>query len=242
MSAVRFVRRDRSTCGMRYGGTAPLRTPSLASAISWAASWPRCSCATDNHLLRDNTGLHLTPTPREADFPPYRLSSVNLRHGISVRSDGTTIWQPDGIAPVRAVNMSSATNSGTAATAYSQRKDLFLLITVTGAVHAECSQPLHAIVSSGRDHKCNTDWQVRPRGWHLWEKHLVVDGRPVPGGIFDFALYFFHNVKAAKAAGTGPYFYLPKMQSHLEARLWNDVFLDAQARGLWCSAMITENL
>ena len=73
-------------------------------------------------------------------------------------------------------------------------------------------------------------WQVRPRGWHLWEKHLLVDGRPVPAGIFDFALYFFHNVKAAKAANTGPYFYLPKMQSHLEARLWNDVFLDAQAR------------
>ncbi len=70
--------------------------------------------------------------------------------------------------------------------------------------------------------------QVRPRGWHLWEKHLHVDGRPVPGGLFDFALYFFHNAKAAKAAGTGPYFYLPKMQSHLEARLWNDVFLDAQ--------------
>ncbi len=73
--------------------------------------------------------------------------------------------------------------------------------------------------------------QVRPRGWHLWEKHLYVDGRPVPGGLFDFALYFFHNAKAAKAAGTGPYFYLPKMQSHLEARLWNDVFLDAQV--LW---------
>ena len=69
---------------------------------------------------------------------------------------------------------------------------------------------------------------MRPRGWHLFEKHLVVDGRPVPGGIFDFALYFFHNVKELLARGSGPYFYLPKMQSHLEARLWNDVFLDAQ--------------
>ena len=75
---------------------------------------------------------------------------------------------------------------------------------------------------------CMWALQVRPRGWHLWEKHLYVDGRPVPGGLFDFALYFFHNARAAKAAGTGPYFYLPKMQSHLEARLWNDVFLDAQ--------------
>lgn len=72
--------------------------------------------------------------------------------------------------------------------------------------------------------------QVRPRGWHLWEKHLVVDGRPVPGGIFDFALYFFHNAATLLAGGSGPYFYLPKMQSHLEARLWNDVFLDAQVR------------
>ena len=72
--------------------------------------------------------------------------------------------------------------------------------------------------------------QVRPRGWHLWEKHLLVDGRPVPGGIFDFALYFFHNAGALREAGSGPYFYLPKMQSHLEARLWNDVFLDAQVR------------
>lgn len=64
----------------------------------------------------------------------------------------------------------------------------------------------------------------------MFEKHLVVDGRPVPGGIFDFALYFFHNVKELLARGSGPYFYLPKMQSHLEARLWNDVFLDAQVR------------
>ena len=59
---------------------------------------------------------------------------------------------------------------------------------------------------------------------------MVVDGRPVPGGIFDFALYFFHNAAELLARGSGPYFYLPKMQSHLEARLWNDVFLDAQVR------------
>lgn len=70
---------------------------------------------------------------------------------------------------------------------------------------------------------------VRPRGWHLYEKHVTVDGAPVPGGLFDFGLYFFHNAKALLARGTGPYFYLPKMESHLEARLWNDVFLHAQA-------------
>jgi len=70
---------------------------------------------------------------------------------------------------------------------------------------------------------------VRPRGWHLVEKHLVVDGRAVPAALFDFGLYFFHNARPLLAQGTGPYVYLPKLQGHLEARLWNDVFLYAQA-------------
>ena len=69
---------------------------------------------------------------------------------------------------------------------------------------------------------------VRPRGWHLDEKHFLIDGRPISGSLFDFGLYFFHNAKALMAKGTGPYFYLPKMESHLEARLWNDVFHFAQ--------------
>jgi len=69
---------------------------------------------------------------------------------------------------------------------------------------------------------------VRPRGWHLNEKHVLIDGKPVSGGIFDFALFFFHNVKQLLANGTGPYFYLPKLESHLEARLWNDIFVMAQ--------------
>jgi malate synthase len=69
---------------------------------------------------------------------------------------------------------------------------------------------------------------VRPRGWHLNEKHVLVDGAPVSGSFFDFGLYFFHNMKELLARGTGPYFYLPKMESHLEARLWNDVFRFAQ--------------
>jgi len=69
---------------------------------------------------------------------------------------------------------------------------------------------------------------VRPRGWHLNEKHVAVDGQVVSGSLFDFALYFFHNAKELLARGSGPYFYLPKMESHLEARLWNDVFLLAQ--------------
>ncbi len=68
----------------------------------------------------------------------------------------------------------------------------------------------------------------RPRGWHLDEKHVLLDGKPVSGGIFDFALYFFHNAKELLARGSGPYFYLPKMESHLEVRLWNDIFVAAQ--------------
>ena len=69
---------------------------------------------------------------------------------------------------------------------------------------------------------------ARPRGWHLVEKHMTVDGEHVPGGLFDFGLYFFHNARELLERGHGPYFYLPKMESHLEARLWNDVFQMAQ--------------
>jgi malate synthase len=69
---------------------------------------------------------------------------------------------------------------------------------------------------------------VRPRGWHLPEKHVIVDGKPMSGSLFDFGLFFWHNAKELLARGTGPYFYLPKMESHLEARLWNDVFLHSQ--------------
>ncbi len=69
---------------------------------------------------------------------------------------------------------------------------------------------------------------VRPRGWHLVEKHVVVDGDPVSASLFDFGLFFFHNAAQLVAQGTGPYFYLPKLESHLEARVWNDVFNLAQ--------------
>jgi malate synthase len=71
---------------------------------------------------------------------------------------------------------------------------------------------------------------VRPRGWHLNERHYLVDGKPISGSLFDFGLYLFHNGKSLMKKGTGPYFYLPKMESHLEARLWNDVFVFAQDR------------
>ena len=75
--------------------------------------------------------------------------------------------------------------------------------------------------------KCATLF-VRPRGWHLLEKHFLVDDRPISASLFDFGLYFFHNASVLVAQGKAPYFYLPKIENHLEARLWNDVFLFAQ--------------
>lgn len=84
---------------------------------------------------------------------------------------------------------------------------------------------------NGKSYKLNAEIAtllVRPRGWHLPEKHVLIDGEIASGSLFDFGLYFFHNVKNLLANGTGPYFYLPKMESHLEARLWNDVFVFAQ--------------
>ncbi|GAA3832965.1 malate synthase A [Nocardioides panacisoli] len=71
---------------------------------------------------------------------------------------------------------------------------------------------------------------MRPRGWHFDDRHLLVDGKPVVGALIDFGLYFFHNAQALIDAGSGPYFYLPKTESHLEARLWNDVFTSASQR------------
>jgi malate synthase len=84
-----------------------------------------------------------------------------------------------------------------------------------------------------KDYKLRTDRILptliaRARGWHLEEKHFTVDGEPISGSLFDFGLYFFHNAEELVKRGTGPYFYLPKMESHLEARLWNDVFNLAQ--------------
>jgi malate synthase len=85
---------------------------------------------------------------------------------------------------------------------------------------------------TGKNYKLNESPAVlfvRARGWHLEERHVLVDGEPMSGSLFDFGLYAFHNAKELLARGSGPYFYLPKMESHLEARLWNDVFVAAEA-------------
>jgi malate synthase len=89
--------------------------------------------------------------------------------------------------------------------------------------------------SEGKRYELNADARLativmRPRGWHLDERHVVVDGKPSVGALVDFGLYFFHNALELLARGSGPYFYLPKMESHLEARLWNDVFTFAEQR------------
>jgi malate synthase len=88
-----------------------------------------------------------------------------------------------------------------------------------------------SLSTGGKEYKLNEKTAVllvRPRGWHLAEKHVLVDGQPISASLFDFALYFFHNAKRLVASGSGPYFYLPKLESHLEARLWNDVFKHTQ--------------
>jgi malate synthase len=87
--------------------------------------------------------------------------------------------------------------------------------------------------TSGKEYKLKPNPAVlivRPRGWHLMEEHVTVDGEPMSGSLFDFGMYLFHNAKKALAQGSGPYYYLPKMESHLEARLWNDVMVHAQEK------------
>ena len=89
------------------------------------------------------------------------------------------------------------------------------------------------IADTGKTYRLNKDvatLMVRPRGWHLEETHLMVDGAAVSASLFDFGLFFFHNARELVERGSGPYFYLPKLENHLEARLWNDVFVYAQKR------------
>ena len=107
-----------------------------------------------------------------------------------------------------------------------------------------------AVESGGKSYRLNARTAtlvVRPRGWHLEERHLLVDGRPMSASLVDFGLYFYHNAQALIEKGSGPYFYLPKMEGHEEARLWNDVFIAAQRalgipRGTIRATMLIETL
>ncbi|OGR88000.1 MAG: malate synthase A [Elusimicrobia bacterium RIFCSPLOWO2_01_FULL_60_11] len=105
--------------------------------------------------------------------------------------------------------------------------------TIRGQIYLK--QAIHGTLGfkspEGKSYALNPKTAVlmtRPRGWHLFEKHVTLNGRQVSGSLFDFSLFFFHNAKELLKKGSGPYFYLPKMESHLEARLWNDVFREAQ--------------
>lgn len=96
------------------------------------------------------------------------------------------------------------------------------------------SRTIH-LESNGKHYLLNDETAtlvVRPRGWHLFEKHMLQNGQPVPGALVDYGLYLFHNAARLKENGTGPYFYLPKLESHLEARLWNDVFRFSEEMGV----------
>jgi len=93
------------------------------------------------------------------------------------------------------------------------------------------NKTIHFTNTNGKHYELNKNpatLMVRPRGWHLVEKHITVDGEPISASIFDFGLYFYHNATNLIKNDTGPYFYLPKLESHLEARLWNDIFNMAQ--------------
>jgi malate synthase len=99
------------------------------------------------------------------------------------------------------------------------------------ALHDAIRRTLEFTNDAGKHYTLNDEIAtliVRPRGWHLEERHVLLDGEPVAGGLFDLALYMTHNAKELLARGSGPYFYLPKLESHLEARLWNDAFVIAQ--------------
>ena len=97
-----------------------------------------------------------------------------------------------------------------------------LIDAVTGTIELETPEKRYQLAEK------TAVLMVRPRGWHLPEKHVTLFGEPIPASLFDFGLFFFHNARALLSNGTAPYFYLPKLESHLEARLWNDVFVFAQ--------------
>lgn len=119
-------------------------------------------------------------------------------------------------------------------------------VNLHAAVRRAIAPDQEAVGLSGLNHQ-HVPLLVRPRGWHLDEKHLLIDGLACSASIFDFGLYFFHNAKELIARGSGPYFYLPKLESHLEARLWNDIFCLAQdelgiARGSIKATCLIETL
>jgi len=160
-------------------------------------------------------GARWTVAPVPADLLDRRVEitgPTDAKMTINALNSGAKVW----LADHEDSNSPTWSNMVTGQANLSAAIDRTLTFTSPeGKVYVLREWPLPAIV-------------FRPRGWHLDERHVTVDGTPVTAALFDFGLYFFHNARRLLDAGSGPYFYLPKMESHLEARLWNDVFLHAQ--------------
>ncbi len=123
---------------------------------------------------------------------------------------------------------------------------------VEGQIHLKdaVNRTIEYVAPTGKHYQLNdtiATLMVRPRGWHLYEKHVLYQGQPISASLFDFGLFFFHNARTLLDRGSGPYFYLPKLENHLEARLWNDVFNFAQdelgiPRGSIRATVLIENI
>jgi len=171
---------------------------------------------------------------KRPDFLPETLSVRDASWTIAPIPDDLRCRRVEITGPVERKMIINALNSGADAymtdfedsNAPNWENQIRGQINVRDAVRRTIS-----LESGGKSYRLNekiATLVVRPRGWHLDEKHVLVDGQRVSGGVFDFALFMFHNAKELVARGSGPYFYLPKMESHVEARLWNDVFRAAQ--------------
>lgn len=170
----------------------------------------------DTRHIREDESWQVAPTaPGLEDRRVEITGPVDRKMAINALNSGAKVWLAD-------MEDSSTPNWSNVINGQLNLKD---------ALDAR----LHFTNESGKEYRLESTELtelptivVRPRGWHLPEKHMLVDGTPIAGGIVDFGLYFFHNAHKLIAGGRGPYFYLPKIENHLEARLWNDIFVQAQ--------------
>jgi len=221
-------------CGEINSDYARVLTP---EALSFVASLHRKFDATRLHLLEQRAEKQKRYD--EGALPNFLESTENIR---------TSDWRVGAIpGPLqhRAVEITGPVDRKMIVNALNSGANVFM------ADFEDASSPLWSNMLDGqvnlkdlwngdiafRDPRNNKHYEVgpnpavlivRPRGWHLVEAHMVVDGAPVSGSLFDFGLYVFHNARKTIEQGRGPYFYLPKIESHEEARLWNDVFINAQ--------------
>ncbi|MBI4465222.1 MAG: malate synthase A [Acidobacteria bacterium] len=177
------------------------------------------------------TSWTVAPVPRDLEDRRVEITGpVDRKMVINALNSGARVYMAD------FEDAHSPTWEGTVlgqANVYDAVRGTIRYVSPEGAVYA-LKPPLATLV-------------VRPRGWHLSEKHVRINGQPVPASLFDFGLYFYHNARALLEKGTGPYFYLPKLESHREARLWNDIFNMAQedlgiARGTIKATVLIETI